>query len=84
MKSILTDIHNTNAPDGLNMHLRKTKMMFNDHVTESVITVVNNNIEEVDSCVYLGKKISQRGTYSQKLSDAFRWDGLPSAREITS
>ena len=41
--------------------LGKTKVMFNDHVIKSTITVNNKIIEEVDRYVYLGKTVKQDG-----------------------
>lgn len=61
LESMLTNSHNTSAPVTPNMHLGKTKMMFNDDVTKSAITVDNKNNEEVASCVCLGRKISREG-----------------------
>ena len=36
VNGILTDIHKKGKPVGLNVHRGKTKVMFNDHVNESV------------------------------------------------
>ena len=36
---MLTDIHNTSKPAGLNMPLGKTKVMFNEHAKKCTITV---------------------------------------------
>ena len=46
---MLTDIHNTSKPSGLNMHLGKTKVMFNEHVKKCTITVNGETIKEFDS-----------------------------------
>ena len=43
------------------MHLGKSKVMFNDHVNKSTITVDGKIIEEVDSYVYLGKTLTLDG-----------------------
>lgn len=61
MNSMRTDIHNTSKPGGLNMHLGKTKVMLNDHVNKSTITVDDMIIEEVDSYVYLGNTLTRDG-----------------------
>jgi exonuclease III len=61
LEGILNDIHTTSQPVGLNMHLGKTKVMFNEFATKSPITVDGNVIEEVDSYVYLGKTVTQDG-----------------------
>ena len=58
---MLTDIHNTSKPAGLNMHLGKTKVMFNEHAKKCTITVNGENIKEVDSYVYLGKTVTKDG-----------------------
>lgn len=42
-------------------HLGKTKVMFNDHVNKSTITVDGKIIEEADSYVYLGKTLTRDG-----------------------
>ena len=59
LTSILTDIHNTSKPAGLNMHLGKTKVMFNEHAEKCTITVNGKNIKEVDSFVYLGNTVTK-------------------------
>ena len=56
---MLIDIHKTSKPVGLNMHLGKTKVMFNDHVNKSTKTVDDKIIEEADSCVCLGKTLTR-------------------------
>ena len=58
---MLTDIHTTSNPVGLKMHLGKTKVMFNDHVTPTNITVAGTTIDQVDSYIYLGRKLTQNG-----------------------
>ena len=55
LNSMLIDIHNTSKSVGLNMHLGKTEVMFNDHVNKSTITVDCKIIEDAGSYVYLGK-----------------------------
>ena len=57
---MLTDIHNTSKPAGLDMHLGKTKVMFNEHAKKCTITVNGENIKEVDSFVYLLPEIRKR------------------------
>ena len=49
LNSMLIDIHETSKPVGLNIHLGKSKVMFNDHVNKSTITVDGEIIEEADS-----------------------------------
>ena len=58
---MLTDIHNTSKPAGLDMHLDKTKVMLNEHAKKCTITVTGENIKEVDSFVYLGKTVTKYG-----------------------
>ena len=53
---MLTDIHSTSKPSGLNMHLGKTKVMFNEHAKKCAITVNGETIKEFDSYVYLARK----------------------------
>ena len=53
---MLTDIHHTSKPSGLNMHLGKTKVMFNEHTKTCKITVNGETILEFDSYVYLARK----------------------------
>ena len=56
---MLNDIHNTNKPTGLNMHLGKTKVMFNEHAKKCTITVNGETIKEFDNYVYLGKTVTK-------------------------
>ena len=58
---MLTDIHNTSKPAGLDIHLGKTKVMFNEHAKKCTLTVNGENIKEVDSFVYLGKTVTKDG-----------------------
>lgn len=62
LEQMLIDIHNASKPVGLNMHLGKTKVMFNKHVTPAVVTVNGTIVEQVDSYVYLGRTISHDGS----------------------
>ena len=61
LEEILQDIHNASKPVGLNMHLGKTKVMFNKHATKSTITVDGRAIEEVESYIYLGRTLTNDG-----------------------
>ena len=61
LESMLTDIHRASKPVGLNMHLGKTKVMFNDHTNQTTVTVDGKNIEQVSSYVYLGKTVTNDG-----------------------
>jgi len=58
---MLTDIHTNSKNVGLNMHLGKTKVMFNNHATPADIVVDGTTIERVKSYVYLGRTITQDG-----------------------
>ena len=59
LTSMLNDIHNTNKPAGLDMHLGKIKVMFNEHAKKCTITVNGETIKEFDSYVYLGKTVTK-------------------------
>ena len=61
LTSMLIDIHSTSKPAGPNMHLGKTKVIFNDHVNKSTITVDGKIIGEVDTYVYLRKTVTEDG-----------------------
>ena len=61
LTSMLTDIHSTNKPAYLNMHLGKSRVMFKDHVNKTTITVDSKIIEEVDNYVYLEKTVTRYG-----------------------
>lgn len=49
-----------NQPVDLKMHLRKTKLTFNNYAKPSRDIVDVKTIEEVDSYMYLGKKIEKK------------------------
>lgn len=51
LEEMLNTIHTVSQPVGLNMHLEKTKVMFNSHVKHDFVIVNGKIIEEVDSCV---------------------------------
>jgi len=78
LTSMLTDIHNTSKPAGLNMHLGKTKVMFNEHTKKCTITVNGENINEVDSFVYLGKTVTKDGDLLPEIREriALGWAAL--------
>ena len=61
LESMLNDIHTASQPIGLKMHLGKTKVMFNDYATKSAITLEGKSIDEVESYIYLGKKVTHDG-----------------------
>ena len=58
---MLTDIHNTSKPAGLNMHPGKTQVMFSEHAKKCTTTVNGETIKEFDSYVYLGKTVTKDG-----------------------
>ncbi|KAI8494200.1 hypothetical protein Bbelb_279600 [Branchiostoma belcheri] len=62
LEEMLQDIHNASKPVGLNMHLGKTKLMFNKHADKAPVLVNGVEIEVVDSYIYLGKKITHDGS----------------------
>ena len=51
LTSMLTDIRNTSKPADLNMHLGRSKVMFNEHAKKCTITVNGETIKDVDSYV---------------------------------
>lgn len=61
LEKMLKDINDKSKPVGLNMHLGKTKVMFNEHITPEDITVNGTTIEMVDKYVYLGRTITESG-----------------------
>lgn len=67
IQDMLTDIHTTSRPVGLNMHLGKTKVMVNSHAPKAPVTVDGNNIEEVDSYVYLGRLLTPDGDLTSEI-----------------
>jgi len=52
---MLIDFHKRSKPVDVNMHQDKTKVMFNDCVRKSTISVDGKIIEEADSYVYSGR-----------------------------
>ncbi|CAH1277638.1 MUC4 [Branchiostoma lanceolatum] len=62
LEEMLKDIHNASKPVGLTMHLGKTKVMYNKHADKAPIMVNGKEIEEVNSYIYLGRKVSQDGS----------------------
>ena len=61
LEAILHDINETSKPVGLNMHLGKTKVVFNKQVTPSPVTLDGKVIEEVDGYVYPGRMLTKNG-----------------------
>ena len=59
LEQMLNDIHTSSKPVGLNMHLGKAKVMFNNHASPADIVVDGTTIEQVQSYVYLGRTITQ-------------------------
>ena len=55
LQEMLQDIHYISKPVGLKMHLGKTKVMCNKHVSKDYVFVDGKKIEEVDKYVYLGQ-----------------------------
>ena len=55
LNNMLIDFHKRSKPVDVNMHQDKTKVMFNDCVRKSTISVDGKIIEEADSYVYPGR-----------------------------
>ena len=64
---MLNDIHSISKPFGLNLHLGKTKAMFNKHAAPANVVVNAMNIEQVESYIYLGRTILQDGNLLQEV-----------------
>ena len=62
LEKILNDFYTTSKPFGLNMHLGKTKVMFNKHDTPANIFVDGTILEQVESYIYLARTIMQDGS----------------------
>ena len=84
LTSMLTDIHNTSKPAGLNMNLGKTKAMFNEHAKMCTITVNGENIKEVDSFVYPGKTVTKDGDLLPEIRKRIALGWAASVKSITS
>ena len=64
---MIQDIHETSKPVGLNMHLRKTKVMCNPAVNKTDININGRKIEEVNSYIYLGQMMTKDHVQEQEL-----------------
>ena len=53
------DIYDISNPVDLKMHLGKTKVICNKHVTKDDVIVDGKKIEEVDKYVYLGQMVTK-------------------------
>ena len=65
-------------PVGLNLHLGKTKVMFNKHVTLPNIILDGTTIEQVECYIYLGRIIMWDGNLllEVKRRKKLRWAAL--------
>ena len=59
LEKMLNDIHTARKSFGLNLHLGKTKVMFDKHATPANIVEDGTTIEQVKSYIYLGRTIMQ-------------------------
>lgn len=73
---MLIDIHTTSKV-GLNVHQGKTKVMLNDRVCKSTISVDDMIIEEADSYVYLGRHSRETVIYFLRSGGGLHLAGQP-------
>ena len=64
---MVQDIHETSKPVGLNMHLGKTKVMWNLAFNKTDININGRKIEEVDNYIYLSQMVSKDHDQEQEL-----------------
>ena len=78
VNSMLTGNDTMSKPVGLNVHLRKTKVLFIDHVNKSAIAVDGKIIEEVDRFVYLRKTLTRDGDLLRQIRRriALAWEAF--------
>jgi len=58
LQTMMQELDRESRKAGLNMNIKKTKVMMGDRTQEHKITVQGIDIETVDSYIYLGKRIS--------------------------
>ena len=73
---MLIDIHKTSKV-GLNVHQDKTKVMLNDRVRKSTLSVDGMIIEEADSYVYLGRHSRETVIYFLRSGEGLHLTGRP-------
>ena len=59
LEKMLNDIHAISKPVGLNLHIGKTKAMFNKQATPANIVVDSTTIEQVESYIYQSRTLTQ-------------------------
>ena len=67
VQEMLQNIHDISKPVGLKMHLGKTKVMCNKHVSKDDVIVDGKMIEEVDSYVWLGQMVTKEHYQIQEM-----------------
>ena len=58
VEACLNDLSVASSARGLRINMEKTKILRNPHATQAIVRIGGNVIEEVDSYVYLGQRIS--------------------------
>ena len=64
---MLTDLNKESMKIGLKINKTKTKIMFNDKVTPNEIKINGKTLEEVEECVYLGKRITLKKDHDDEI-----------------
>ena len=58
VESCLDDLSVASSARGLRINMEETKILCNPHATQAIVRIGGKVIEEVDSYVYLGQRIS--------------------------
>lgn len=66
---MLSAIHTVSQLVGLNMHLRKTKIMFSSHTKLSPVIVDGKTIEEVQLCAPWKEDLKEMVPYMQRAKE---------------
>ena len=87
LQRMLQELNQESLLVGLSMNLKKTKIMINNHaeVDNSMITIDNNIIEEVDHYIYLGQRITMNTASKEqeiKRRITFGWQAFGRASVI--
>ena len=73
LEKMLNVIHTPSEQVRLNLRLEKTKVMFNKHATRANTVVDVTTIDQVDSCIYLGRTITHDGNLLLEVRSRIRF-----------
>ena len=84
MQDMLNQLSDESKVLGLKMNMKKTKVMFNKYITENIIQVNSERVEQVEEYVYLGQLVTMESDKTSEIKRriAAAWGAFGKYRDI--